>query len=67
METMVVNTQDGDFLGYIETDVDTDILNDIIAESFEKNNDNYDIDCLISDIVNAGYSADRVYLEEIEI
>lgn len=66
MEIIIVKT-DETILGYIETNIDIDTLETLVDCSFETKAYNYDIDELVKDIENEGYSADRYDPYSIEI
>ena len=62
-----VRTQDGDHLGFIKTDAEIDLINDIIGDSFKREMQNYDIRELIKDIESEGYGAERYFIDSVEL
>ena len=62
-----VRTQDGDHLGFIKTDAELDLINDIVGDSFKRELQNYDIRELINDIEREGYAAERYFIDSVEI
>jgi len=64
----IVN-EDQYILGYIKTNCDLETIEAIRDHSIETepDNHNYDVNALINDIENNGFTADRVYLETLEL
>jgi hypothetical protein len=63
----VILNEDKEILGYIRTNLNEEAIIEVINESIESNPYNYDVDSLIKDIIDHGFEAERVYLDEIEL
>jgi hypothetical protein len=63
MEIVRVKDIDGEFIGYMETNLSPKNIQEMVEESTY----NYDINEIIDDIKKRGFKADRIYLAEVTI
>jgi hypothetical protein len=64
---VVVKNEDEEYLGLIETDIQHLEIQGLIDDSYKRELYSYDVDDLITDIQEAGYSASRIYPFNVEI